>query len=560
MGKTEEVNIMISLKLCSPLAKIFPEQAPPEEKFRSGMALRGEKFSFQLAYRVDSPSGWRNLLHLKIESPLQEFIRVRKVETVPVRFFASQPDDDVISSVPGLYPDPLVDIPQDFRSVPEQWNSLWIDVAIPENCLPGKYPVTLILNDMDHAPRKKVRKTFQLEVLDQVLPPQKLIHTEWFHADCLAAYYRCPVWSEDHWTILEKFIRCAAEHGINMLLTPVFTPPLDTAVGGERPTVQLVDVRIENGEYSFDFTRLERWVKLAEKCGITYFEISHLFTQWGAAFCPKIMAEINGETKRIFGWNVKADSPEYHKFLGAFLPALIQWLKEHNLQERTYFHCSDEPQAKHLKTYRKAVTVLRKYLSGFKMCDALSNVEFYKHGLVSTPIPIEDSLDEFVKAGVEDLWTYYCCTQVKEVSNRFVNMPSSRNRITGSLLYRYGCKGFLQWGFNFYFSQFSIRLINPWMVLDSDCAFPPGDAFMVYPGLDGSPVDSLRLEVFFQGLQDLRALELLETKIGRKKVCAFLDRMTSGGKMDMKHYPRGESAVLNLRKKINSLLKRLCSQ
>ena len=112
MGKTEEVNIMITLKLCSPLAKIFPVQTPPEENFRSGMALRGEKFSFQLAYRVDSPSGWRNLLRLKIESPLQEFIRVRKVETVPVRFFASQPDDDVISSEPGLYPDPLVDIPQ----------------------------------------------------------------------------------------------------------------------------------------------------------------------------------------------------------------------------------------------------------------------------------------------------------------------------------------------------------------------------------------------------------------------------------------------------------------
>ena len=547
---------MITLKLCSPLAKIFPEQESPEGNYRSVIALQGEKVSFQLAYRVDSPSGWRNLLHWNVKSSLEKYIRIRKVETVPVRFFASNPDEDVISSEPGLYPDPLMDIPQSFRSVPKQWNALWVDVSIPENCAPGKYSVTLILNDMDHEPGKKVRKTFQLEVLDQKLPSQKLIHTEWFHADCLASYYRCPVWSEEHWDILEKFIRSAAEHGINMLLTPVFTPPLDTAVGGERPTTQLVDVQLENGEYSFDFSRLERWVQLAEKCGITYFEISHLFTQWGAACCPKIIAETEGVKKQIFGWNVKADSPEYHKFLGAFLPALIRWLKEHDLQDRTYFHCSDEPQAKHLKTYRKAVTVLRKYLSGFKICDALSNVEFYKHGLVSIPIPIEDSLDEFVKAGLENLWTYYCCTQTKEVSNRFVNMPSSRNRIMGSLLYRYGCKGFLQWGFNFYFSQFSTRLINPWMVLDSDCAFPPGDAFMVYPGLNGEAVDSLRLEVFFQGLQDMRALELLERKIGRKKVCALLDCLTPGGKMDMKHYPRGEEAVLNLRRKVNLLLKK----
>ena len=36
-----------------------------------------------------------------------------------------------------------------------------------------------------------------------------------------------------------------------MLLTPVFTPPLDTTVNGERLTVQLVDVRRDAGVYSF---------------------------------------------------------------------------------------------------------------------------------------------------------------------------------------------------------------------------------------------------------------------------------------------------------------------
>ena len=76
------------------------------------------------------------------------------------------------------------------------------------------------------------------------LPAQTLLHTEWFHADCLASYYGVAPLSEEHWRILENFIRAAGEeHGINMLLTPVFTPPLDTAVNGERLTVQLVDVR-----------------------------------------------------------------------------------------------------------------------------------------------------------------------------------------------------------------------------------------------------------------------------------------------------------------------------
>ena len=34
----------------------------------------------------------------------------------------------------------------------------------------------------------------------------------------------------------------AVAHGVNLLYTPLFTPPLDTQVGGERTTVQLVDV------------------------------------------------------------------------------------------------------------------------------------------------------------------------------------------------------------------------------------------------------------------------------------------------------------------------------
>ncbi|MFR9162180.1 MAG: glycoside hydrolase domain-containing protein [Ruthenibacterium lactatiformans] len=41
------------------------------------------------------------------------------------------------------------------------------------------------------------------------LPAQTLLHTEWFHADCLASYYGVAPLSEEHWRILENFIRAA---------------------------------------------------------------------------------------------------------------------------------------------------------------------------------------------------------------------------------------------------------------------------------------------------------------------------------------------------------------
>ncbi|UJF15626.1 hypothetical protein LZ578_11830 [Jeotgalibaca sp. MA1X17-3] len=75
------------------------------------------------------------------------------------------------------------------------------------------------------------------------LPPQKLIHTEWFHTDGMISYYGVEVFSEDYWEWVEKYLVMAVEHGVNMILTPIVTPPLDTEIGGERPTVQLVGIK-----------------------------------------------------------------------------------------------------------------------------------------------------------------------------------------------------------------------------------------------------------------------------------------------------------------------------
>ena len=77
---------MLELRILSPIAKVFPTDAPAtcEPRFSS---LRGEVISFQLAYRPlpDSPMADRSFLRLEIESPVKEFIRVRRVKWIPVR-------------------------------------------------------------------------------------------------------------------------------------------------------------------------------------------------------------------------------------------------------------------------------------------------------------------------------------------------------------------------------------------------------------------------------------------------------------------------------------------
>lgn len=205
--------------------------------------------------------------------------RLRRVELVPSAYPChKEQDDNYLRIVPGMYPDLLRDLDTEgdgadkkylTKEVPGQWRSLWLDVTVDAELAGGDYAIMIETETEDG--EKETLKA-DLHVVDASLPPQKLLHTEWFHSDCLADYYHVKPFSEEHWKILENFIRLYAARGINTILTPVFTPPLDTAVGGERTTVQLLDIRKDGDTYSFDFSKLERWIGICRFAGITHFE------------------------------------------------------------------------------------------------------------------------------------------------------------------------------------------------------------------------------------------------------------------------------------------------
>ena len=72
---------------------------------------------------------------------------------------------------------------------------------------------------------------------------------------------------------------------------------------------------------------------------------------------------------------------------------------------------------------------------------------------------------------------------------------------------------------------------------------------MVYPGKEDA-VDSLHYEVFAEGLQDLRALRLLEEKIGREETLKLIQEGVEYP-ITINTYPREAEWLLNLRDRIN---------
>ena len=129
-------------------------------------------------------------------------------------------------------------------------------------------------------------------------------------------------------------------------------------------------------------------------------------------------------------------------------------------------------------------------------------------------------------------------------------MPPVRNRILGLLLYKYEAKGFLQWGHNFWYAQYSKHPINPFKITDAGGSFPSGDSFMVYPGKNGKPLNSLRHLVFFDAFQDLRALKLLESLTSREYVLNLIEQGLDIP-LSFKTYPHEQEWLLGLRERIN---------
>lgn len=552
--------------MVSSLEKIGLEKALTPLK--EGIPLtvcRGETVSFQVAFRDsdtgsdigisvrkalvgESGSAGENGI-LTQEESLE--VRIRRVLTVMCRYSCNPEsfDDDYLFYDARMAPDLLRDVEGQIP-VRSEWQSLWVDVCPEKGQKPGLYRIEICFTSKGE--ETAVVCSVEIRVIEEVLPPLPILHTEWFHCDGIVDYYGVDAFSEEFWRIFRNFIQVYVKRGGNMIYTPVITPPLDTEVGLERTTIQLVKVELERSEYRFDFSNLGRFLDICLEEGIVRFEISHLFTQWGATAAPKVVAWTDGECRRIFGWDTPSNDPEYLRFLGELIPALKEYLEGRGLLEHTYFHISDEPNLES-EQYQTAQGAVRHLLDGCMLIEAVSDYEYYAKGLVDIPVCATNHIELFLKNRPSVLWSYYCCAQTVEVPNRFISMPSWRNRIYGILLYWLKIDGFLHWGFNFYNSILSRKKINPYETVDADGGFPAGDPFLVYPGENGIPEESIRLMVQDEAINDYRALYALESRMGRDKVLELI-RQEAGMELSFRQYPKGNEFILSLREKVNALL------
>jgi len=491
----------LSVRITDSLHRIQADDRPSGAGALTLPAARGERVSCQLAVRATgTPRPVRARVSAEADDGLA--VRIRRVGYVPVPHHNTpRTAGHVEGRLPGYVGDPLFDGPS-----AELWDgettAFWVSVRVGRSCRPGARAVRL-LAAADGTTR---RVELTVDVRDVVLKRRRNFPvTHWFYADALCDAYGVTPWSRAFWPLAERYIRNVVAHGQDTLYVPAFTPPLD---GVKRPT-QLVKIRRTGRDrYRFDFGDVRRWVRTARRCGIGRFEFNHLFTQWGVAHAIRIYHGQGLDERLLWPAATPATGRTYRAFLSAYLPALERFCRREGILGRSFFHVSDEPHGDdQRRRYAAARRLLAELAPWMKVIDALSEIAYAREKVVDTPVANIRAADAFRRAGI-DCWAYFACGPRGTYLNRLMDTPLSKVRMAGWLLYRTGVSGFLHWGYNYWYESQTRRLIDPFTVSDGRRApgWAYGDPFVVYPGPDG-PIDSVRWEVFAEGLQDFALLQ-----------------------------------------------------
>jgi hypothetical protein len=181
--------------LVDALAKVFPDERPRELLPSEPLTVyAGETASFQVAWRAPSTRDLGDLPRL-----------VLRVDAGPAS---------------GVAPAPGRSRPGAARRVRGGGR------ALPAHERAGPRTVRVVVSTEDGV--ELFAAEAGLRVHAAVLPDVDVTIAHWLHADALADRYAVAPFGERHWELLDHHLASLRAMGGNTLLTPLWTPPLDT--------------------------------------------------------------------------------------------------------------------------------------------------------------------------------------------------------------------------------------------------------------------------------------------------------------------------------------------
>lgn len=355
----------------------------------------------------------------------------------------------------------------------------------------------------------------------------------WQHPSNWARAYKVPLWSEDHFVIIENMIKELATMGEKVISCMVSDFPWAGQTCYEYPKnasnlyeYNMVKVfKDSQGNINCDFSNLDRYIEICMKHGINKeLDFFGLLGNWeGRSFGNPMLEDGYREPIRIFYRDEESRSLKFiktKKDFKVYLNLLFTHMVEKGWWDKVRI-ITDEPN--NPEVVSECEDFINDAIKGHDVLykSACHDKEFVnkfrgklKDMSLNLKLTVESFSDlqetkEIINSKGGTLTWFVCC--VPERPNNFISSPLIESRIIPWFTYYFNLDGFLRW-------DYAIWPEDPWN--EPSYKYPrwkAGDMFFVYPGANLKPVRSMRWENMRFGIQDFEIFRHLENKGYNKK-------------------------------------------
>ena len=511
-----------------PLEKVFKERAYFTDVTDTIFVAAGETASLQFVVKAGNEIRNLSAKVLDVRNGSAKLTgKTGWVTYVPLGRSYYPASRDIIRSVSGYFPDPIVD-DTTLNLIQGEINPLWISVPVPVSSKAGMYKGTVKVEGIVNNKKMSFNKDFFIKVYPVIINKTSLLVTNWsshYSPVSLALLNRgkrVELYTPLYYELLKVYADMMVSHNQNVQrIFPIWN----------------TQYTLSKGKYTFDFSHFDKEVEIFQAAGdLDRIEGGHLAWRadgWDGPFSVEVPVEDNEANKNLpkspnptntvngIKFVLLPISDERAKsFLDQFLPALNLHLEQKGWLKKYIQHIGDEPTTKNSASYVEISSYVKKHLPSVKILDAVLTSKELRDG-IDIWVTLLDVFhkdyafyQELKKAGKE-IWFYTCSIPRENYANRFIELPLIQTRYLHWINFKYGATGYLHWGLNYWGGLDPLR---------DDASrdngrLPAGDANIVYPGYK-KLYSSIRYEAMRDGIYDYELLKMLEKKdsIKSKKI------------------------------------------
>ena len=461
--------------------ELFPQ--PLNDKIDISLA-RNEYESFQLAIL---PFG-KKLDKLSVEvsdltGKTGGIIQRKNIEVSLVDYNKIEWQADYVANK-GWHPDPLIPLKAAVNIGNDVCRPIWITVYAPPGTKPGDYDGTITIKAEG---LKSVTARVSCRVWDIDLPVASHLKTHsWDQMEYYKDFYN-----------KEEFPVEWYQRFCELLLKNRFNP-------GSAGVNYVSQTPSSEGVY--DFSKVEKVLSYCIDRGLDRFSIIQM-------------------KKGLY-------TPEEAEKAYKFVEAYVSFLKGKGWLDKALVELWDEPTDLEYPFIKERAERLKKIDPDLRLQLFAEGgpYDFFdratdKYGLnnlinIWAPVNIIESPETQAKGG--EIWTYFCTLARESAPNFYIDCPAINQRSIAWYCWMYGVDGFEHWSSNYFWRNvkegkpMSEKWPNvPW---DSRTYYYfNGEGQLVYPGPDGVPYSSIRLENFRDGMDDYEYLFRLRELLAKYK-------------------------------------------